>query len=65
MFKLLSTKFEGLFNMEWNSCLHVPHPIHSDYITSRWNYIQQFLNMCWLIFVNARFKMAPEEKVNM
>jgi len=65
MFKLLSTKFEGLFNMECNSCLPVSHHIHSDYITCRLNDIQQFLNRCWLIVVNARFKVAPEEKVNM
>jgi hypothetical protein len=45
MFKLLSTKFEVLFNMGCNGCLHVPHHIHSDYITCGWNDIQQFLNM--------------------
>ena len=67
MFKLLSTKFEGLFNMECYSCLHVPHRVHSGYVTFRWYDIQQFIDTCWLwlIDVNARFQVAPEERVNM
>jgi hypothetical protein len=44
--------------MGCNSCLHVSHHILSDYITCRRTDIQQFLNMCLLIVVNARFQVA-------